>query len=165
MVLRTWQILASTSVLVLLAGCQGLPDVTAGSSNTSNPCSTSAVRLLVERFIDGFNRGDLAELDQLVYQRYGVYATSAPGERLNAQAHDRDNLMAYFAVRHQQNEHLQLISLDVTDTSTLNAGFWFRVTRRSDDGLPPTRYGGKGEVKCSPSPISLTVWSMSPEPW
>jgi hypothetical protein len=27
------------------------------------------------------------------------------------------------------------------------------------------RYGGKGEVQCSPSPISLTVWSMGPEPW
>jgi hypothetical protein len=73
--------------------------------------------------------------------------------------------MAYFAARHQQHEHLALISLDVTYTSTINAGFWFRVTRRSDDGLPPTRYTGKGEVQCSPMPISLTVWAMGPEPW
>jgi hypothetical protein len=160
-----WLILASSSVLVFLAGCQGVAGATSGSPGTSNPCSTDDVRQVVEHFIDAFNRGDLAQLDQLVYARFSLYATNAPGERLNAQAHDRDNLMAYFAARHQQHEHLALISLDVTYTSTLNAGFWFRVTRRSDDGLPPTRYTGKGEVQCSPMPISLTVWAMGPEPW
>ena len=117
------------------------------------------------RFIDAFNRGDIAQLDQLVYQRFSLYATNAPGERLNAQAHDRDNLMAYFAARHQQHEHLALISMDLTYTNSSEAGFWFRVMRSADDGLPPTRYSGKGGVQCAAMPISLTIWAMSPEPW
>jgi hypothetical protein len=160
-----WLILASSAVLFLTAGCQGLPGARGGSAGTSSPCTTSDVRAVVDGFIEAFNRGDLAQLDRLVYQRYSLYATTAPGERLNTQAHDREGLMAYFAARHQQHEHLELISLDVTYTSTLKAGFWFRVTRHSDDGPPSTRYSGKGEVQCLPLPISLTVWSMGPEPW
>jgi hypothetical protein len=161
----TWLVLASSSVLVFVAGCQGLPGATTGSPGTSNPCSTNDVRQVVVRFIDAFNRGDIAQLDQLVYQPFSLYATNAPGERLNAQANDRDNLMAYFAGRHQQHEQLALISMDLTYSNSSKAGFWFRVMRSADDGLPPTRYGGKGGVQCATVPISLTVWAMSPEPW
>jgi hypothetical protein len=161
-----WLILASSSVLVFLAGCQGVAGATSGSPGTSNPCSADDVRQVVEHFIDAFNRGDLAQLDRLVSaNRFAWYSTHAPGERYNAEAKDRSTLAAYFAARHQQHEHLALVSLDVTYTSTLNAGFWFRVTRSSDDGLPATRYTGKGEVQCSPMPISLVVWSMDPDPW
>jgi hypothetical protein len=160
-----WLILASSSVLVFLAGCQGVAGVTSGSPGTSNPCSTDDVRQVVEHFIDAFNRGDLARLDQLVYQPFSTYATNAPGERLNAQAHDREGLMAYFAGRHQQHEHLELISMDVTYANSVDAGFWFRVRRSADDGLVPSRYTGKGGVQCATMPISLTVWAMGPDPW
>src|SRR5712692_2026813 len=103
---RSWLVLASSSVPVFVAGCQGLAAATSGSPGSANPCSTNDVRQVVVRFIDAFNRGDIAQLDQLVYQRFSLYATNAPGERLNPQAHDRNNLMAYFAARHQQHEHL-----------------------------------------------------------
>ncbi len=162
---RSWLVLASSLVLVFVAGCQGLAGATSGSPGTANPCSTNDVRQVVVRFIDAFNRGDIAQLDQLVYQRFSLYATNAPGERLNPQAHDRNNLMAYFAARHQQHEHLALISMDLTYTNSSEAGFWFRVMRSADDGLPPTRYSGKGGVQCAAMPISLTIWAMSPEPW
>jgi hypothetical protein len=160
-----WLILVSSSALAVLAGCQGGPGAGSASAGTSNPCTTSDIRQVAEHFIDAFNRGDLAQLDQLVYQRFSTYATNAPGERLNAQAHDRDNLMAYFAARHEHHEHMELISLDVTYTSSADAGFWFRVRRSADDGLPPTRYTGKGGVQCATRPISLTVWAMGPDPW
>jgi hypothetical protein len=163
---RRWLILASSSVLVLLAACQGVPGATSGSSGTSNPCSTSDVRQVVERFIDAFNRGDLAQLNQLVSdQLFSWYSTDAPGERFNAEAKDRGTLMAYFAARHQQHERLVLNSLDVGFTNDRAGGFTFSLTRSADDGLPPTRYGGKGEVQCAIRPISVHVWSMGRRPW
>jgi hypothetical protein len=142
MVRRRWLMLASSSVLVLVAACQGVPGATSGSPGRSNPCSTNDVRQVVERFIVAFNRGDLAQLDLLVSdQLFSWYSTDAPGQRFNAEAKDRGTLMAYFA------------------------GFTFSVTRSADDGLPPTRYGGKGEVQCAIRPISLALWSMAPWPW
>jgi hypothetical protein len=163
---RRWLILASSSVLVLLAACQGVPGATSGSSGTSNPCSTNDVRQVVGRFIDAFNRGDLVQLDQLVSdQLFSWYSTDAPGQRFNDEAKDRGTLMAYFAARHQQHEHLALNALDVTFTNDRAGGFTFSLTRYADDGLPPTRYGGKGEVQCAIRPISVHVWSMGRWPW
>src|SRR2546421_11103077 len=160
---RLWRVVASASLLGLLSGCQ-----LAASSASANPtqCSPQEVRQVVERFIDAFNRGDLAQLDQLVSQQQFVwYATDAPGQRLNAEASNRDNLMAYFAARHRQHERLVLNSLDVTFTNATKAGLWAHLTRSADDGLPPTRYVSKGEVQCSTVPSSLTVWAMGRSPW
>jgi hypothetical protein len=163
---RRWLILASSSVLVLVAACQGVPGATSGSPGTSSPCSTNDVRQVVERFIDAFNRGDLARLDLLVTdQLFAWYSTDAPGPRFNAEAKDRSTLMAYFAARHQQHEHLVLNSLEVGFTNDRAGGFTFSVTRSADDGLPPSRYDGKGEVQCAIRPISLAVWAMARRPW
>jgi hypothetical protein len=124
------------------------------------------VRQTVERFTDAFNRGDLAQLDQLVSKQYfSWYSTNAPGERLNAAAYDRTTLIAYFAARHQQHERLDLEFLDVQFISAERAGFTFRLTRSSDDGLRPTTYEGKGELECAVRPIGLAVWSMAPALW
>jgi len=163
---QTWLILASSSVLVLLAACQGVPGATSASAGTSNLCSTNDVRQLAERFIDAFNRGDVAQLDLLVSdQLFAWYSTDAPGQRLNAEAKDRGTLMAYFAARHQQHEHLVLNSLDVNFTNDRAGGFTFSLVRSADDGLPPSRYIGKGEVQCATRPISLAVWAMARWPW
>src|SRR2546426_12319328 len=106
---RLWRVVASGSLLGLLAGCQG---AISGAPGTPNQCTPQEVRQVVERFTDAFNRGDIAQLDRLVSQQPFVwYATDAPGQRLNAEADDRENLMAYFAARHRQHEHLVLNSL------------------------------------------------------
>ncbi len=161
---RLCRVVASSWLLVLLAGCQGSQGATSGSS--PSPCTADDIRHVVERFINAFNQGDIGQLDRLVSsQQFTWYSTDAPGERFNAQAEDRGNLMAYFASRHAQHEHLALNSLDVTFTDARRGGFSFRVTRSADDGLPPTRYVGKGEVQCAIVPISLTVWSMARFPW
>lgn len=164
---RIWLMLASSSLLVLPAGCQGLPgETSSGSSGTTNQCTPPGVRQIVERFTDAFNRGDLAQLDQLVSdQLFSWYSTDAPGQRFNAEADDRSTLMAYFAARHQQHERLALQSVDVTFTDARRGGFTFRLTRSADDGLSPTRYIGKGEVQCATMPSSLTLWSMAKFPW
>jgi hypothetical protein len=156
---------ASSSLLGLLAGCQVA--ATSGSPANPNQCTPQGVDEVVERFIDAFNRGDIAQLDRLVSQQpqFVWYATDAPGQRLNAEAYDRGNLMDYFAARHRQHEHLMLNSLDVTFTNASRGGLWAHLTRSADDGLPPTRYVSKGEIQCSTMPGSLTVWAMGRYPW
>ncbi len=161
---RFWLIAVSCALLVLLAGCQ--LGAASGSPGTPTQCTPQGVRQLAERFIDAFNRGDIAQLDRLVSsQQFAWYSTDAPGQRFNAAAYDRENLMVYFTARHQQHEHLLLKSLDVTYTDARGAGFWFRLTRSADDGLPPTPYNGKGGVQCATMPMSLTGWAMDPLPW
>jgi len=159
-----WRVVASGLLLGLLAGCQ--VGATSGSPPSPNQCTPQGVHQVVERFIDAFNRGDIALLDQLVSQQQFVwYATDSPGERVNAEASNRDNLMAYFAERHRQHEHLVLNSLDVTFTDATRGGLWAHLTRSADDGLRPTRYVSKGEIQCSTMPSSLTVWGMNRFPW
>ena len=162
---RLWLIVASSLLLVLLAGCQ-LPGSTSGAPGSAGQCTPDTIHQVVERFVDAFNRGDLAQLDQLVSsQQFVWYSTDAPGQRFSAEAYNRDDLMAYFAARHRQHERLALVSLDVSFTNTRLGGFTFVATRNSDDGLPATRYIGKGEIQCTTVPISLTVWSMARFPW
>ena len=123
---------------------------------------------MVDRFLDAFNHGDLAQLNQLfaeLEEGFHWYSTDAPGQRFNAEASNRDTLMPYFAARHLQHEHLVLNSLDITYSTGNEAGFWFRVTRSAADGLPPTAYNGKGGIQCVFRPSSLTTWAMDPLPW
>lgn len=161
---RFWLIVTTCGLLVLLTGCQLL--TTSGSPGASKQCTPEGVRQVVERFVDAFNRGDITQLDRLVsQQQFAWYATDAPGQRLNAEAYDRENLMAYFAARHRQHEHLVLNSLNVTFTNASRGGLWALLTRSADDGLPPTRYSSKIEVQCSTLPNSLTVWAMGRHPW
>jgi len=160
-----WTILAICSLL-FLTGCAGLSQGAAGSASTPSPCTPSDVRVVAGRFIDAFNRGDIAQLDQLVStQLFSWYSTDAPGQRFNAEAKNRGTLMAYFVARHQQHELLRVRTLDVTFTDTTTGGFWFRLTRSADDGLPPTAYNGKGGIQCTTMPKSLTAWAMDPLPW
>jgi hypothetical protein len=98
-------------------------------------------------------------------QQFAWYSTDAPGQRFNEVAKDRGTLIAYFAARHQQHELLVLRTLDVTYTDATTGGFWFRLTRSADDGLPPTAYNGKGGIQCTTMPKSLTIWAMDPLPW
>src|SRR5712692_10842109 len=93
---RLWRSVAGTAVPILLAAWQG----GLGDSSTKSSCSPREVRQVVEHFVDAFNRGDIAQLDQLVSdQQFSWYATDAPGQRFNAEAEDRSTLMAYFAAR------------------------------------------------------------------
>ena len=159
---RRWLVFVAGLSLVALTGCQA----TSQSSSTTSQCTSDRVHQVVGRFVDAFNKGDLAQLNQLVSeQRFGWYSSDAPGQRLEAEATDRATLMAYFAARHQQHERLVLKSADVTFITPGRGGFWFRLTRSADDGLPPTAYNGKGEIQCATTPSSLVVWAMDPAPW
>ncbi len=62
-----WRVVAGGSLLGLLAGCQVA--ATSRSTANPNPCTPQGVHQVVERFIDAFNRGDIAQLNHLVSQQ------------------------------------------------------------------------------------------------
>jgi hypothetical protein len=116
----------------------------------------------VDSFIEAFNKGDIARLDQL-FPDFVLYATDAPGEFSSAQPRSRSDLIAYFTQRHQVHERLKLEAFGFHLSSTGGGGFEFEVLRSADDGLAPTPYGGKGGVSCRTTPHTLYLWAMGRE--
>jgi hypothetical protein len=129
-------------------------------------CTGGEVETLVQRFLDGFNRGDLSALDNLFAQEPGFewYSTDAPGERFTPVANDRPSLLPYFAARHALGEQLTLRSFRFNGTSgtgTRSYGnFEYGLTRSAHD-LEPTPYYGKGAAFCYRTRSDVIfVWSM-----
>lgn len=148
---------------MLLAGC-ATSQGTASPVADSQACTESSTRQVVDSFIDAFNKGDIARLDQL-FPDFVLYATDAPGEFSSPQPRSRSDLMTYFTQRHQIHERLNLESFVFHLSSTGGGGFEFEVTRSADDGLAPTPYGGKGGVSCRTTPHTLFLWAMGREPY
>jgi hypothetical protein len=87
---------------------------------------------------------------------------------VNQEAYDRAGLMAYFAERHREHEHLTLESFQFNGESAGGLGavgnYEFELTRMAD-GLAPTSYGGKGVIACWSNPHTILLWSMAHEPF
>jgi hypothetical protein len=129
-------------------------------------CTAGEVETLVGRFVDAFNAGDTAALDQLFAREpeFEWYSTGGPGERLDPIARDRPSLMPYFAVRHAGGERLALRSFTFNGNTTFRSrrhgNFVYTLVRSADD-LQPTDYRGKGAALCYRNrEDELFVWSM-----
>ena len=136
-----------------------------GSASTpGNACNTSQTTALVKRFLQAFNRGDRATLNNRVWAGrlyFNWYAVSAdPGARVDAEARRRDTLMSYFAARHAAGERLVLTKLKLNGISAGGyRNFEFRLLR-SADNLPGrgVLYAGKGASSCATG--RLITWAM-----
>jgi hypothetical protein len=147
------------SATVALALCVGVMPTGAGVAAAG--CDA---RPVVEEFMSALNRGDLARLDEL-FARDGegwnwYYVGDRAGQRLTPASHLRDSLIAYFASRIAQREHLSLISIDENG----NGHFGLLLTRRADDlrDGEAVQRAGKGWVSCSTGKIG--VWSLGGAP-
>jgi hypothetical protein len=132
-------------------------------------CTAAEVQSLVVRFLDAFNRGDLAELDGIFAREpfFEWYVTDAPGERMSlAASQDRPSLVPYFAARHALGERLTLRSFRFNGNSGAPGygNFEYGLTRGADD-LQPTPYYGKGAAFCyRDQPDVIFVWTMGRQP-
>jgi hypothetical protein len=130
------------------------------------PCTADEVEMLVRRFTDAFNTGDLRALDAVFAREpeFEWYSTDAPGERLQASAFDRSSLMPYFASRHAAGERLALRSFKFNgNSSTPYGNFEYGLTRSATE-LKPTPYYGKGAAFCYHTRSDVIfVWSMGRE--
>ena len=127
----------------------------AGIASSSMPrkgCSPSQTAALVKRFLQAFNRGDRAGLNNRVWGGRGYFnwyaVTADPGSRVDAEARRRDTLMSYFGVRHAAGERLVLTKLKLNGvTAGAYRNFEFRLLRSADDLPGGECLRGQGSVK------------------
>lgn len=146
--------------------------VTRESQSLPSGCTPREVASLLVRFTDAVNRGDTDSLARMLPTadaprgiatpgtEFRWYSVTDPGFR-HAVVYTRADALAYFAERHEQNERLELIAVDVAPSWVVGgAGITYALRRDADD-LPPTlsRFAfGKGGIDCKGQRIY--VWSM-----
>lgn len=153
--------------------------VTRDSLRLPSGCGSSEVGMLLSRFAAAVNAGDQAALARLfvtddppgraqepagaAFRWYSVTeARSGAAQPWRHRAlYDRADLLAYFAERHEQNERMSLIEVEVRPIRLAQAvGLTFKVRREADDlpsWLSPFA-GGKAGIDCTEQAIYL--WSM-----
>jgi hypothetical protein len=119
-------------------------------------CTPAQTQATFAAFVQAYDAGATAKLDRLVTQRpYFVwFSVSGAGPRLGEASKDRSTLSRYFARRVSQRDHLTV----VTWQGGGQGNFRFVLDRRALDELP-SRYEGKGQVRCDGT-ATIAVWSM-----
>jgi hypothetical protein len=160
--------------------------VTSDDASLPDGCHPRQIAGLVIDFIDAFNSGDQERLARLFfvsegpsppdfseegYYPWSWYSVSEVGAGGRIQdgfvTYDQRELLRYFAQRHRQGEHLELIKVSSTQTGLLgeegNMGIVYVLTRGAQDLEPgvggPARIAfGKGAINCESHRIF--AWSM-----
>ena len=164
-------ILSLTALVLSGCGSQAQREVivTRDDSTLPSGCGPREVAQLIMRFFDAFNNGDQEQLDRFFgfesgFQWYSVTEGDPSKGGRHFVAYNPEDLLAYFAERHQQHERLRLITVDVAGPSWHGGvDIAYFLTRRADD-LEPGLEGserivhGKGAINCEKQQIF--VWSM-----
>jgi hypothetical protein len=123
----------------------------------------------VNNFIEIYNAGDAAKLDQFFASQFTVYSDGvAEGIQVDPMTYfetsSRDELAEYVTLRHAQGERLRLLEISVAGPAWHDSmSVTFTLGREADD-LPitanrPIRVArGKGTIACPEK--SISVWSM-----
>jgi hypothetical protein len=160
--------------------------VTSNDTSLPDGCRPRQIAELVIDFIDAFNSGDQERLARLFfisegpsppdfsetgYYPWSWYSVSEVGAEGRIEdsfvTYNQGELLRYFAERHRQGEHLELLKVSSTHTGLLgnesNVGIVYVLTRDAEDLEPglggPDRIAiGKGAINCASRRIF--VWSM-----
>ncbi len=156
------------TLVMIVAPSPGLDPPTPHPRSTQLPagCAQAHVADLVTDFLDAFNRGDQAALAAFFpagAAEPGVaepgtfrwFHAPVPGGRFMTD--HRDELLAWFAVRHERHERLELLRLEVTPGWHPEVYVRYDIARQADD-LPAHVAGGSGSVLCAER--TIFVWSM-----
>ena len=132
-------------------------------------CEPREIVEFVNRFIETYNSGDVAELDQFFAANFTWYTDGvAEGIKVDPATYfetsSRSELAEYISLRHVQGERLRLLEISVAGPGWHDGmDITFTLAREADD-LPTTANRlirvarGKGAVTCSEKRIF--VWSM-----
>jgi hypothetical protein len=160
--------------------------VTSDDPSLPEGCHPRGIAGLVIEFIDAFNRGDQERLSRLFfisegpsppdfsekgYYPWSWYSVSEVGAGGRIEdgfvTYDHGELLRYFAQRHAQGEHLELLKVSATQGGLLeeesNVGIVYVLTRDARDLEPglggPARIAvGKGAINCESR--TIFAWSM-----
>jgi hypothetical protein len=145
--------------------------VTRENPSLPSRCSPLEVARLILQFFDAFNRGDQEQLAKMFSlggsdqdRWYSVSDGSLWSEdRTHFVAYTNEDLLAYFAERHEMQEHLNLLKVDVGPGHHRNdAGIAIVLSRQAKDlrttGKPFQYLLGKGQIDCVSQ--TILVWSV-----
>lgn len=138
-------------------------------------CSPEQVAHLIINFFDTVNEGNVDHIPQFFllpdHQSaaspqawYSVSEHSVDGQARGFAAYTQSDLRTYFVQRHQQQERLQLLMVDIGGPSWHGGVDIAYVVSRAAKDLPPALDGserlssGKGAINCQQQKIF--VWSM-----
>ena len=136
--------------------------MTTGSLAHEMTCTAVTARALVQKFVQNYDSGHLAAIDQLWAREpyFQWFSTRAPGARLGPAAYKRSTLAAYFRARVRAHENLHVIKLGAGYDRKANIVNFAGKLVRSADNLPAgAAQDFKGAVRCGHRPL-LIVWSM-----
>jgi hypothetical protein len=165
--------------------------VTSDDASLPDGCHPRQIAEIVMGFIYAFNSGNQEQLARLFfvsegpsppdfstkgYYPWSWYSVSEVGAEGRIEdgfvTYDQSELLSYFAKRHEQSEHLELLKVSVTGAGVLgeedNVGIIYALTREAEDlgpglGGPDHVAIGKGAINCASRRIF--VWSMEMRAW
>lgn len=146
------------------------PTVQASIRSGSDPlpagCGLDEIVRLLSEFLHAFNHGDAPALPSF-FPRVAAYPDttlagfqwySVTDQNGHFVTHDPAELPAYFAARHDRQEQLQLLGLELATGWHAGVDIAFRLSRTASD-LPPHEAVGKGAIDCDEH--TIFVWSMA----
>lgn len=148
-------------------------------------CTYAEVAVLLDRFLDAFNRGDSAVIrgyfpteavgqgvtdhtgERFVW--YSMTDTNLDGTKRHFVTYDLPGLWAYFTERHRHRERLIVQSFSVRPQDTLNANLTLNLYRTADDlpltaGFPEGVAVGKGVLNCRNRTFRVLSFGQYVEP-
>ena len=143
--------------------------VTRDDETLPSGCTPLEIAQFILGFFDAFNQGDqeqLANMFLLGDNRW--YSVDGANPDTNFVAYDLKSLLIYFGERHQHQERLQLMKVNVSYPSWHGGADIAFVVKRTADDIEPGIYGperfasGKGAIYCTAGKIM--VWSMGMPP-
>jgi len=141
--------------------------VTRNNAKLPDGCNPDEVAQLIMRFLDAFNKGDQEILEGSFALAGERWFSDTISEEEHFTTYTQAELLDYYALRHQNNDRLQLIKVNVSPRGLREVDIAFQMTREADD-IEPGRNGrnryvqGKGGVFCRTQ--KFMVWSMGTAP-
>jgi len=175
---------AALGAAASLASTSGAADpivVTRDAQALPAGCAPRETAQLLARFAEAVNTGDMSALDRVfvvedppgrateqgvVFRWYSVTEGGRAGAARpwrHVAFYDRVDLFPYFAERHGQNEHWELVSVGLTPPSSRGtAGIVYTIRRTADD-LPDWLHElgfGKGGIDCTSGRVFVWSWGQ-----
>lgn len=142
--------------------------VTRKDASLPNGCAPRQVAGLVTTFFQAFNEGKQSELSRFFVAEGptgpGLFGSHGGGGLASYATTSRDDLLAYFAGRHEHEERMRLLEVDVGRRDPSSVDIAFDLTRTADDigprvGGPKNVAFGKGTIDCQQQ--RFVVWNMA----
>lgn len=138
--------------------------ITGNATELASNCTPDKVASLITSFVEAFNAGDRARLEQFFEPTFEWYSvtvgTQGEAGYSNFTTSSRDELLTYFLERHDHQEHFTLLTIEVKKSWHEGADIIYTGTVSADDRIAATsEFMGKGAVSCNRQMIF--VWSMA----